>query len=864
MNTKIKRHSRSVISVILAVCMLVSCMTVGLIATDAARIAADESVGADVSGYVYFVKPSAWTNAALMIGKNSDWTDCYQMTNIDGTNMYYTNTVAWTDSTATAFVDVPDTWGSEKNSVASRRTHANHYTDTRTSAYTTNYTYYVTATENSSGSKDYTMSVTNTSTNTSTGYNSLNNTLTVKTMYSSNGGSTYAESNTKYGTFSASGAKYMTGNGTSSDSSISQSGGTGTLSTARTNTATISQNPEPGYIFVGWSVNNNGTGVSEGGYYSFTNAGSNATVYAYYKRSTTPLTAPTVSNVTATAAQGSNVTLTVSNHDFIHAQNSGVTYKLYTDAEGTTEASDYTDNGNGTISIPAKASNTGTYYVQAVANNSASYHESDLSSPVSVTINKTQISAAPTISVNRTTASNANYTGITTANDTDTVKVAVTNYSSNVGTTGKTYSELFDFAVVGGTQKSQESGVISLNALTGSLSGSDYTLSVNATLKETYREYYKLNAEDNITSVSSTTSTVKVYSPVYSLFGNVDNTYIAGSEATRGWDVGYQSKVAVNVPDDAHPGVYSITFTTLTEDEIKAMGHKDNTTINIGLYNKDEAKQYAFARINGESYEWYNYYTSDGSTDYTVPGAGVADATKLYVHTITDTEHPGGSLVFAPNTTFVYTIDQTKHFSDTQKNGQVFIDVSKATVRVKAKVQTFNATKGTYNSLMDATDSVGGTVTAVPSTDNKHFNSMITATPATGYEFVGWYTDEACTEEAFVSDNDVATKSVTDVSVNQLYYAKFEQTKPTERNVTVTVSSGHGTVVKQSGASGDSSPYTAYEGATIKFNARPDEGYVIQSVSAVNANCSRSDNVITLINITGDVTLTVVYKGEIK
>ena len=45
MKTKIKRHSRSVLSVILAISMLVSCMTVGIIATDAAKTA-DERVGA--------------------------------------------------------------------------------------------------------------------------------------------------------------------------------------------------------------------------------------------------------------------------------------------------------------------------------------------------------------------------------------------------------------------------------------------------------------------------------------------------------------------------------------------------------------------------------------------------------------------------------------------------------------------------------------------------------------------------------------------------------------------------------------------------------------------------------------------------
>ena len=49
MKTKIKRHSRSFISVLLAVCMLVSCMTVGIIATDAARVTdSSEAVAAKV------------------------------------------------------------------------------------------------------------------------------------------------------------------------------------------------------------------------------------------------------------------------------------------------------------------------------------------------------------------------------------------------------------------------------------------------------------------------------------------------------------------------------------------------------------------------------------------------------------------------------------------------------------------------------------------------------------------------------------------------------------------------------------------------------------------------------------------------
>lgn len=47
MKTKIKRHSRAVLSIVLTLCMLVSCMTVGIIATDAAKVTdSDTAIGA--------------------------------------------------------------------------------------------------------------------------------------------------------------------------------------------------------------------------------------------------------------------------------------------------------------------------------------------------------------------------------------------------------------------------------------------------------------------------------------------------------------------------------------------------------------------------------------------------------------------------------------------------------------------------------------------------------------------------------------------------------------------------------------------------------------------------------------------------
>lgn len=72
MKTKIKRHYRSVLSVVLALCMLVSCMTVGLIATDAAKVT-DESVGSKYDKTWLYVDLSS---AKIGIsGVNGYWDD---------------------------------------------------------------------------------------------------------------------------------------------------------------------------------------------------------------------------------------------------------------------------------------------------------------------------------------------------------------------------------------------------------------------------------------------------------------------------------------------------------------------------------------------------------------------------------------------------------------------------------------------------------------------------------------------------------------------------------------------------------------------------------------------------------------------
>ena len=92
MKTKIKRHSRSVISVLLAVCMLVSCMTVGIIATDAAQVTNGGTVGANVDS------DRVGSQNFYLKWAGNDWGGTNntntQLTGTDGTNGHYYSEVA--------------------------------------------------------------------------------------------------------------------------------------------------------------------------------------------------------------------------------------------------------------------------------------------------------------------------------------------------------------------------------------------------------------------------------------------------------------------------------------------------------------------------------------------------------------------------------------------------------------------------------------------------------------------------------------------------------------------------------------------------------------------------------------------------
>ena len=666
MKTTIKRRAKSALAVLLTLCLVMSVFTIGISSVSAA-VDDSEGVGSyNVNAKIYVEKPSGWTNVSVIVGKNG-YSTAYKMSNITGTNLYY-KSVSWNDATEVAFMDAD--WGDEsfKNeSISSRWAGVNNKTSLISESnwkYESGNTYRVSISGSTPSSTYY-----------SGGYSDLNKTLTIKTAYSENGDS-YSETSTKYGTFSSSGAYKLTANETSGSSSVSQTNGTGTLVTVRTNTATIIQKANSGYTFVGWKTSLNTTGSSLSSTYSFTNSGSDTTVYAYYKKTKTTLTTPT------------NV----------------------------------------------------------------------------------QINNASTYAVN---AGDSSTTTLTWTGDSNASGYTIYKDNTQVGTTSGASSTSYPL-----TNATASAGV--------------YTVQATTTDKTTYGD----------SAVSTSSATLSVYKPIYSLSGNIINyeaLTIGGSTPAKTtptypdtWFNQYQSTYAINNTTGT-AGVYSLTFKVKEDYE---------WTPYVCIANSSN-EQKAFI-YNGTK---YNTATLG---DLEVPDAGISSG--LYLYPLAS-EDAGGSLQLKAGQTYTITIDQRESYDSSSPYGKITITATDAYVDTAAKKKDYNATNRAYDSVTDAASSVG-TVTAVPYHGTKGgFTSTLTATVVnSNYTFTGWYDNAACTGSAVSTS---ATYDVANPSDSVTYYALFTQTMPNEYDVGITNPSG-GTISLTSGvASTGSSASTAYAGATV-------------------------------------------------
>ena len=260
-------------------------------------------------GYVYFLKPSTWTESTVMmlIGRDqweNDYTTVYTMTKIANTDNLYRYTMPkYDNANYVTFANASSAWGSG-NWHSGNRTNAPHYTNVYNDYGFNSSSYYVVVPASTSNNADITINYKGSASN-------LNLTTRANVYGSTDGGSTYS-SMAEAGTVSVSGY-YMSNYSTASTRAAVSS--TASLAHASTtlapgSTATFKATAKTGYEFVGWfTAASGGTAVSTDATYTFKYdiSYTGKTLYARFKEQETHPTVTFAANGHGTAPEPQTV-----------------------------------------------------------------------------------------------------------------------------------------------------------------------------------------------------------------------------------------------------------------------------------------------------------------------------------------------------------------------------------------------------------------------------------------------------------------------------------------------------------------------------------------------------------------------------
>ncbi|MBQ8572577.1 MAG: CotH kinase family protein, partial [Ruminococcus sp.] len=255
-----KRIAKRLIAVILTVMMLMSMVTIGISSVSAASVELAPT-GANVSNgtVIYFDNSTfGWTNKViqLMIG-HSSWSQGYQMTKLNGTDLYYVTMPQWDGATQLCVFGADAVWGGENSSISNRKNWAPNSTPIYSLGSNISGTHLLTTT--SSALSKTTLSA----------YSALNTTQTISALVN-------GEAVTDAATFTASSYNLT------SKTASAESSGTTTVSAARTADVTMTAAANEGYTSLGWSTD--GTSVtSADATYTYTCDGTAKTVYALFE-----------------------------------------------------------------------------------------------------------------------------------------------------------------------------------------------------------------------------------------------------------------------------------------------------------------------------------------------------------------------------------------------------------------------------------------------------------------------------------------------------------------------------------------------------------------------------------------------------
>lgn len=785
MKNRIRRFSHKTFSAILALCLFVSCLT----ATNAAQVQS-EAVGLNVQGSVYVDLSGAtnWgTHVSYIVGKSGQSTS-YNMTQLTGTKIYYKNIGSdWgSDATENGFHN--GNWGNKNDagqSISDRWGNTKHTSKNTSWGMDSGSTYLAVIT---GSSNDYGLSLSY----HETGYGEFNKTLTIKTMLYN--GSSYAESSTNCGTFSASNAVKITGDSATTAQSISQDNGTGTITTARTNVATISQSVVSGYKFMGWKDSKDTTGSSlSSGNYTFTNAGSNKTIYAYYKHVyTVTFSQPSNGSIMYNSSTTSPITVE-------HGTNVSLVVTPNTDYR----IKSLTDNSSA-VSAAAGKTVAYTYTISAIS--------ADHTIAAVMELNRTPLSA-PSIKM-------ANSTSNQTVNAKRGEKILLTWGSVTNAVAYEIYKDNVPVTTVNTTSYPIEKG----NKYSGtykvvakptdgdatymaSPASNEITLTVNKvqlaapTVTQSATEVEAGSTVTfTITDTNSTNYTLNT-DYKYQRSGENNTTYTdspTGTWTTDALTTGGTRKFTfqtLSLQDDYYTSntVEKTVYVSkakfyLTGDLVTGSGgesgwptNRNNNPINTYV-SKDVF--YAIVNVNtGGNSDNHYFRLTDLSYQYKKDnGTGninmaehstAADGVTL---TVKGDVHTQGAMYVTGKGTFMIYVDQSG------TNPKVWVVNDKWLLTAKAYYQTYNLVTDTYNTAAEGT--TGGTVS--PTGDyfvTKQDSATYTATAESGYTFDGWYTSTDFGSGDKVSGAGATWTFTPEESAD--YYALFKQNAPARRTIYV-------------------------------------------------------------------------------
>lgn len=817
MKKRIRHFSKSTLSIVLSLCMLVSCVSVGLIATDAAQINAGEKVGADTwyleykkdmpsdyydgdtnvqltqssknsNKYYKIVTLSANSSYGFFIKKNNDNNSCYkanvtassnqevELSAYNGNLGQSSNRVTYQTGDATSYVFTFD------------------LSNNKISVSPTTSTTVKMAWDTASGNdSNYNLGNYSNMTHTGDGVYSVDlESLTAAKyyMFIQVDENRYLKSATTLTQNNATGANvydYGTNNFGNSGDKINFTPSTAgkyrftfdikdkTVNMYNLYTVTFNANshgtpPSAQTVLVGGKATEptapTASGYTFGGWYkesSCTNAWnfstdtvtSDTTLYAKW---ISKLAAPT--NVKLNNATSDQTVTATTVGDTVSLTWDSVTnagsYKVY---KGDSLVTTVTTTS---YSIEKAYSSNGKYTVVAVPSNTDLYTESNKSTGYTLTVNKKKLST-PTVTINPTDIVLGNTVNLTATDSNSGVTAAQYNlyyYETSVSATES-------FKMTSGTAKS----------ITPSTVGAHTYKVVAYPVGGTDNDYYTQSDAASATEIN-------VYSAPYRIAGGLVGT---------AWS--YDSGIAFT--NYLGNGLFSYQTSSLTYDT------------------------HYFSLYDSSNYQ----YSGDNNDSNCVITLGEENKYTLTKNTNNKSFAVTGSGVF-----YVY--------YDTV-NGKIWVTQTTWAITPHVYYQSYNLETDAYNAAQEGTD--GGTVT--PNAETlvpKEESVQLTAAPAANYTFAGWYSSSTFTDANRI---DTANPYSYTPDANGSYYALFKQVEPAHYNVTAVNADGNADVtVTYNGESitPGSRTLSVPVGASVTYTISPKTGCSIDSRSPASLITSDS------------------------